>query len=109
MIERRGVPSKVGIAPGLGELAHEGTVPQIAGGEFSADATQEVNQLRRLEAAFDIGLRESKLLRSAVAFGDDDARVSGRGLRRGGASRFPPPRHRWRRDASRRFGLGTGG
>ena len=89
------MPSKVGIALGLGEFAHEGTMPEIPRRELGPNASQEVNQLGSLQAAFDVGLGETKLSWRRRPFrADRHARVARRAWAR---ERFlPRPDRSWR-------------
>ena len=51
-------------------------MPQVAGGKLGANTAQEVDQLRRLQAPFDVGLGEAKLLGPAVFLDDQNSAVS---------------------------------
>ena len=51
-------------------------MPQVAGGKLGSNTSQEVDQLRCLQAPFDVGLGEAKLLGPAVFLDDQNSAVS---------------------------------
>ena len=85
---------------------HERAMPQVARRKLGTNTSQEVDQLRRLQAALDVGLGETEGLGAAVALRADGHTRVARELGRGDL--LPRPDRSWRELSGARCGVRLG-